>query len=172
MPARSRLLSPFLLISALAAVSLAACGDAPPPSVGDRLWLSGVPAGPRAPVHAFAIAEVRGRQLGTFYHGSAYRGQHDAFRWRQQGERDAKIEFLQDGKTHKVRVKECTPSRGFDYCIELQGDPTGAGRYQSRKRWAIPRRGNATVDAAALMLEFAEQDDDLASLIADAPDPS
>jgi hypothetical protein len=116
-------------------------------------------------VHAFAITEVRGRQLGTFYHGSAYRGQHDAFRWRQVNERDARLEFLQDGKNYKVRVSNCEPTRGFDHCIKLEGDPTGAVRYQSRKRWAIPRRGKQAADPAELMMELAEEDEDLAVLL-------
>ena len=139
------------------------CGSPPSAEVEERLWLSDFPTGPRAQVNAFMITEVRGKRMGAFYRGSVYRGRHDAFSWTQTGKQTGRIRFLQDGKTHELAIKGCEPTRGFDHCIVLEGDPTGTSRYQSRKRWAVPRRGRRSLDPATVMLEIADEDDELAT---------
>lgn len=142
------------------------CGGPPPPDVTERLWVSELPTGPRQPISAFVISEVRGRKLGVFLHGSVYRGSHDLFRWSGEDQGTGRLELLQDGAVYEVRTEGCTPDRGFDHCLLLHGDPTGVVRYQSRKRWAL-RKGDAPPAELAVAVDrLADDDADLRRLLA------
>jgi hypothetical protein len=133
-----------------------ACGGAPTSDLTDRLWVSSVPKGPRESTHAFAMTKVRGRQLGSFYSGSIYAGKHQMFAFESRARGRGRITLLQENRAHEVTVTTCQPTRGFDFCILLEGDPTNTVRYQSRKRWTIPRRrSDAAPDPAELLETFA-----------------
>lgn len=152
---------------AIAASALTGCGDKPPSDVADRLWVAKMPTGPRDRVDAFVLTEVGKRAAGTYYHGSLYRGAHDSFTWSSKGKDRGIIRILQEERDYEVRIEPCKPDRGFDQCILLQGDPKQVVRYQSRKRWAVPRRGKS-LDVPALMVELAEDDDELEAAFEDA----
>ena len=74
------------------------------------------------------------------------------------------IHMLQDQRDFEVRTKSCKPDLGFDQCILLEGDPKKIVRYQSRKRWAIPRKGKS-LDVPALIVELSEDDEELEALV-------
>ena len=69
----------------LTALGLVGCGGEEPPTeeLGDRLWVSDMPTNARAQVNAFVITGVKNRSIGTYYHGSLFRGTHDTFTWKQ-----------------------------------------------------------------------------------------
>jgi hypothetical protein len=150
----------------LAAVALIAttslgCSKKPPSEVADRLWVAEMPSGPRDRVDAFVLTEIGKRSVGSYYHGSLYRGTHDSFMWTTKAKDRGVIRMLQDERDYEVRIETCKPDKGFDQCILLRGDPKQIVRYQSRKRWAIPRRGVESLDIPALMVEIADDDDEL-----------
>jgi hypothetical protein len=146
---------------------IAGCGGGSSAEATERLWVSSVPTNPKARTTAFLTTRTSdGKYIGAFFQGSLYRGGHDVFRWKAQAKNAATVEFLQDGQTARLKFEECKPSRGFDYCIIVHGDPTGAGKYQSRKRWAVRRPGKKTASVGFLvetMSELAEDDDELAA---------
>lgn len=74
---------------------------------------------------------------GLLIQGSLYRGGYDMFDWTREGATEATMRFRQDGRTHRLRWTTCSPSRGFHACIELSGEPSIAGRYQTRDRWVL-----------------------------------
>lgn len=144
---------------------LAGCGSKKPPSdVADRLWVAQMPTSPRSQVDAFVLTEVGKKNVGSFYHGSLYRGSHDSFLWTTKGKDRGVIHLLQDQRDVEVRTKPCKPDRDFDHCILLEGDPKKVVRYQSRKRWAIPRRGKS-LDVPTLVAELGEDDEQLQALL-------
>lgn len=149
---------------------LPACGSPPPADVTERLWVSSMPGSARESVHAFAITEVRKKQVGVFYRGSVYRGTHDAFSWAPNRKNDGgKLTMLQDGRAYEVSVGACEPSKGFDHCMLLQGDPTGVVRYESRKRWALKKgRKKKAADVPSIVMELSAEDDELEALLDDA----
>ena len=153
-----------LALAAGALSTFAGCGKAPPAEVADRLWVAEMPTSPRSMVNAFVLTEVGKRNVGSFYHGSLFRGTHDSFTWTTKAKDRGVIYLLQDQRNHEVRTRSCKPTAGFDQCVLLEGDPKGVVRYQSRKRWAIPRRGK-TLDVPTLMVELAEEDEELEALI-------
>jgi hypothetical protein len=153
-----------LALVSVTALALGGCGKALPADVADRLWVSQMPTGPRAQVDAFVVTEVGKYSGGGFYHGSMYRGVHDSFTWTTKAKDRGVIHMLQDQRDFEVRTKACKPDRGFDQCILLEGDPKKIVRYQSRKRWAIPRKGKS-LDVPALILELSEEDDELEALV-------
>lgn len=148
----------------------AACGGSGVASPTERLWVSAVPTSTKQELSAFVTTRTgEGKYLGAFFHGSALRGTHDVFEWKDDGKDAARLKFLQDGKTARLRFETCTPSRGFDHCLLVHGDPTGANKYQSRKRWTIRRPGKKTVDAVMipqLLMELAEDDEELEAALA------
>ncbi len=145
---------------------LAGCGGKPSTDVTNRLWVSAVPTSPRQATTAFAIVDARGRNIGVFHQGSLYEAKHRAFNWKARGDK-AQLTLLQDNDTHELRVETCKPTRGFDRCVMLHGDPTGAVRYQSRKRWALRGRKSADVpDFNALVHELESADPELSALVA------
>lgn len=160
------------LVAGVALTALSGCKNAPPAEIADRLWVSSMPTGPRDRVDAFVVTEVGKRSAGSFFHGSVYRGSHDSFTWKATGKDRGTIHLLQDRRDYEVRTRPCKPDAGFDMCMELLGDPTGVVRYQSRKRWAIPRRGKGAqaLDVPHLVRELADDDDDLEALLDDAWD--
>ncbi|HET6584593.1 MAG TPA: hypothetical protein VFG69_14140 [Nannocystaceae bacterium] len=157
----------------LAALAASACGGGP--SAGaptERLWVSGVPTSAKAELSAFVTTrQGSGKFLGAFFHGSALRGHHDVFEWVEDGKDAAKLKFLQDGSTRRLRFETCEPTRGFDYCMIVKGDPTGAERYQSRKRWIVRRPGRGKIEPAMVLdaiAELSEDDEDLAAAFSTA----
>lgn len=155
----------------------AACGGSEPASPTERLWVSAVPTSTKQELSAFVTTRTGdGKYLGAFFHGSALRGSHDVFEWKDEGKSGAALKFLQDGRTAHVRFETCTPSRGFDHCILVHGDPTGANKYQSRKRWNVRRPGKKSIDAVMIpqvLAELAQDDEELdaALAMADADTP-
>jgi hypothetical protein len=158
---------PLLALLAVA-VLVPACGGSSA-TITERLWVSGVPKNPKARIRAFATTRSGADKfIGAFYSGSVLRGGHDVFEWHADGKDAAKLVFLQDGTTRRLRFETCEPSGGFDYCILVHGDPGGAERFQSRKRWQVKRpgrRGAGTLVFDA-MTELAGDDDDLAAALA------
>ncbi len=147
---------------ALIGTGLLGCSKKPPSEVADRLWVSEMPSGPRDRVDAFVLTEVGKRSVGSYYHGSLYRGAHDSFTWTTTAKDRGVIRILQDERDYEVQIETCKPDKGFDQCIMLKGDPKRVVRYQSRKRWTIPRKGQAVLlDVPTLMVELAEDDDEL-----------
>jgi hypothetical protein len=164
-----------LALTGLTALALVGCRNQPAPSqIADRLWVSEMPSGPRDQVDAFMLAEVKGRALGSFYHGSLYRGSHDTFKWTSKGEGKGELQLLQDGRTKTIHIRSCKPDAGFDMCVRLEGDPKGVVRYQSKQRWAIPRRGKKSeaLDVPFVIAELAEDDEELEALLEAAWDPA
>lgn len=167
-----------MLRTALCVCLLAtACGGSDVASPTERLWVSAVPTSTKQELSAFVTTRTgEGKYLGAFFHGSALRGTHDVFEWKDDGKNGAALVFLQDGKKAHIRFETCTPTRGFDHCILVHGDPTGAKKYQSRKRWNVRRPGKksaAAVMVPQILAELAEDDDELEAAFAvddaDAP---
>jgi hypothetical protein len=157
-------LRPLFALALLGLTALAGCSNKPPAEVADRLWVAQMPTGPRSQIDAFVLTEIGKKNIGSFYHGSLYRGVHDSFLWTTKAKDRGVIHLLQDQRDVEVRTKPCKPDRGFDQCILLEGDPKKVVRYQSRKRWAIPRRGKS-LDVPALVLELSEEDEQLEALV-------
>jgi hypothetical protein len=152
------------LLALLGLTALAGCSKKPPAEVADRLWVAQMPTGPRSQIDAFVLTQAGKRSVGTFYHGSLFRGAHDSFLWTTKSNDRGVIHLLQDQRDFEVRTKPCKPDSGFDQCILLEGDPKKVVRYQSRKRWAIPRRGKS-LDVPALVVELGEEDEQLQALV-------
>ena len=157
-----------VLLAGVGLAGLTGCFGRPTEGVTNRLWVSEMPKGPRHAVTSFVVSDVRGKRVGAFLRGSAYRGAHDAFVW-VGDDAKAEIRMLQDGVAHRVRIERCKPSRGFDRCIVVHGDPAGVGRYESRKRWSFRERGE--LDAREVLVELGERDPDL-HVFTTAPDLS
>ena len=160
----ARRCSVVLVLAALTAAS--GCGGGSSPATPtERLWVSGVPTSAKAEISAFVTTrQSGGKFLGAFFHGSALRGHHDVFEWVDDGKDAAKLKFLQDGRQRRVTFETCEPTTGFDYCMLVHGDPTGAKKYQSRKRWVVRRPGKRDVEPTIVLdaiAELAEDDEDL-----------
>lgn len=152
-----------LVLLGLTAVSVTACSKAPPADIADRLWIAEMPTGPRSQIDAFVVTEVAKKSFGSFYHGSLYRGAHDSFLWTSKSKDRGVIRILQDERDFEIQTKSCKPDIGFDECILLEGDPKKVVRYQTRKRWKIPRRSE-NLDLPTMLAELGEDDDDIAAL--------
>lgn len=126
----------------LAVSALSGCGQRKETKLTGRLWVTELPTNPQQRVGAMVFSEVGGRRLGVLHQGSAYRSQHEAVQWLGSDER-GELVMLQDGRKHAVKVESCTPTRGFDLCVRLVGDPMGFERYQSRKRWSVKPRAES-----------------------------
>ena len=175
MQGRRTLSSLCVLLLAAGTLATAGCGRAPTSEVTNRLWVSSVPTSPRQGTTAFAIVGTKGRNIGVLHEGSVYESRHRMFSWAARGD-NAKLTLLQSNEAHQIRLEKCKPSRGFDRCVMLHGDPSGAVRYQSRKRWALRgRRGKSAAAGAealsfeAIVAELAAEDPELASMNALAP---
>ncbi len=148
-----------------------ACGADDAASITDRLWVSDVPSNPREEISAFAISNLRGRKLGALYQGSLYQGTQRGFRLELEGRR-AVFEMLQDGSRHPVTVHTCKPTTGFHFCIELEGDPAGGRRYQSRKRWSLGRsKGGRAESSVVPMIPSLLEEFELAAVEVAPPAP-
>ncbi len=152
------------LFVSLVALGLSGCGSKDNATAAERLWISTVPTSPKAPISAFMATKAKdGKYIGAFFTGSLYRGGHDVFSWSPRSG-GADVVFLQDGSKARLSFEACKPSKGFDHCLIVKGDPTGTGRYQSRKRWSV-RRGKAEMIPSQLipqtLAQLAEDDDDL-----------
>lgn len=147
------------------ALALVGCSKPAPSEIADRLWISEMPGNPRDSVDAFMLTEIKGHAFGSFYQGSLYRGMHDGFKWTSTGKDRGDIELLQDGRVRSITLRTCKPDEGFDMCVRLEGDPKGVVRYQSRKRWAIPRRKAESLDVSVAIAELAEDDEQLEALV-------
>ncbi len=151
-------------LSSVLVLGLGACGNQGEATATERLWVSSVPTNPKQPITAFLATRTSdGKYLGAFFKGSLYRGGHDVFEWKSRSGSTAELRFMQDGSTASLKFESCKPSRGFDHCLLVSGDPTGTRRYQSRKRWTV-RRGKKTVPSqlvTSTLAELAEDDQDL-----------
>ena len=156
-------MSPKIVILALL---LAACGssDASPT---ERLWISGLPTKGSESISAFITTRTgEGKYIGAFFQGSAYRGTHDVFEWRADGKDAARLKFLQDGHTMRMRFETCPKKTGFDFCLAVRGDDGREQRYYSRKRWNVRRPGKKkdvldAVSVPSVLGELAEDDEEL-----------
>ncbi|RMG98812.1 MAG: hypothetical protein D6705_04910 [Deltaproteobacteria bacterium] len=134
-----------------------ACGSPGETSVTGRVWLSKTPKGPKDAFSAFALAAgATGPAAGVFHHGSLYAGTYRAVTFRPDGPGRGTLTILQTGDRHTFRYRPCRPSRGYDRCIEVEGDPFGARRYQSRDRWRIPGKAADARALAGAMMRVAE----------------
>lgn len=167
MPIDRAPLRPWLL--ALPTLLLLGCGGGAEATATERLWISNIPTKPTQQMSAFITTRASdGKYIGAFFKGSLYRGGHDVFEWYADGSNEADIKFLQDARQVHLRFEKCEPSTGFDHCMILHGDPTGAKKYQSRKRWVVRRPGKKSDIAEGLVtqtiLDLAEDDEDLQAL--------
>ncbi len=166
----SRSLAAFAAGAVLCLLGPAGCGSGAEATATERLWVSGVPTSPKDSLTAFITTRTSdGKYLGAFFRGSFYRGSHDVFSWRSDRKDAAKITFLQDGREAALKFETCKPTRGFDHCILMHGDPTGTRMYQSRKRWTVRRPGRKKDVADGFVrqaiVDLAEDDDDLRALV-------
>ncbi len=164
-----RLSSPATLC--LLTLLAAGCGE-PGASVPihDRLWVTAVPKKPRDDVSAFLIVKAsESQQYGFLFKGSLLRGKYDTFQWAPDGDERARLTTVQDGKVHKIRTATCEPDAGFQYCVEMHGDPQGTVRYQSRKRWGMgrPKAKLLGFDLAGELQALAAEDGELATALAE-----
>jgi len=153
--------------------ALPACGggDAADIPIHDRLWLTAIPKKATDTVGVLTIVRAsESRQYGWIFKGSLWRGVYDTFHWTPDGEHKAQLRMLQDDKVYKIRTEPCEPSTGFHYCILVHGDPLGEVRYQSRKMWGLtrPKAKSQAFDLAAELEILAEQDPQLATVLAEA----
>lgn len=161
------LLAATLCLTGVSVTSLAGCGggDAGPLPLANRLWLSKLPGKTTDVVGVMVVLQpAEGKaQHGVLYRGSIFRGSFEVFEWLPEGEGRARMRFLQDGKSVKIRTEDCKPDLGFHGCVQLHGDPFGVVRYQTRKRWGV--RGSAeSLDVAAELRGLVEADPELAAL--------
>jgi len=152
-------------------IGLLSCGGGSEATATERLWVSTVPTSPKAPLTAFLTTRTgKDKYIGAFFAGSMLRGGHDVFEWIADGKDAATLRFLQDDRKRHIRFEACTPSRGFDYCLLVHGDPTGTGKYQSRKRWAVKRPGRSkgaeALSVVEVMHALVEDDEDLQTAFA------
>lgn len=160
----------FACVSGLLLSLGAGCGGSTPATATERLWVSNLPTGPRVSFTAFvSVRATDDRYYGTFFHGSLFRGGHDAFRWDPRDKDQARVTFLQDSSERSLRFASCEPSTGFDLCVQVRGGPYGVERYQSRKRWVVGRKGGApaALEVGDVLAELAQDDADLSAAMAD-----
>ena len=144
----------------------AACGSSDG-SPTERLWISGVPSKGTESISAFVTTRTgEGKYIGAFFQGSAYRGTHDVFEWRTDGKDAARLKFLQDGHSMRVRFETCPKKTGFDFCLLVRGDDGREQRYYSRKRWNVRRPGKKkdvldAVSVPSVLADVAEDDEEL-----------
>lgn len=164
-----------LLTVAVTSLLATACGgerSATAP-IHDRVWLTSVPKGMKDEVGAFIIIRAsETKQYGFLFKGSLLRGVYDTFHWAPEGEDRAKMRTIQDDKVHKIRLEGCEPDAGYQYCVQIHGDPQGTVRYQSRKRWGLgrPKAKMLGFDLATQLRELAAEDSELAAALAGAED--
>ncbi len=139
--------------------------------LADRLWLSAVPHSIRDNVGALLIVRASAtKQYGSLSHGSVLQGRYATLQWIPGDDGHGQMRLLQDNKATDVRITNCTPSDGFDYCIVIHGDPQGVGRYESRRLWGLRKpHKSITFNVAQAIAEVAEQDPELAALMAEQP---
>jgi hypothetical protein len=154
-----------------AALLAAGCGEqAATVPVHDRVWLTAVPRKMTDEVAAFVIVRAsESKQYGFLFKGSLLRGSYDTFHWAPDGEDRAKLRTIQDDKVHKIRTESCAADEGFDYCVQIHGDPQGTVRYQSRKRWGLgrPKAKLLGFDLASELQALAAVDGELAAALAE-----
>ncbi len=128
-----------------------------------------MPKSPKDEVSAFIIVRASEKnQYGSLFNGSLYRGTYDTFHWTPEGEDGAKMRMVQDDRTYKIRTESCEPDAGFQYCVQIHGDPQGTVRYQSRKRWGLGKPKSQLprgFDLAAQLREVAAEDPELATAL-------
>ena len=155
-----------LVRTGLVALLPLGCGGVVEAEATERLWVSAVPTTAKTSISAFATTRHGDdTYIGAFFTGTALRGGHNAFRWRPTGQARAQLEFLQDGAKVDVRLERCKPTTGFDHCLLVRGDPTGAVKYQSRNRWVVKRPGRRASPAFVFeaLAEVAQDDADVSA---------
>lgn len=149
-------------------LGLVGCGGGST-EVTERLWITRLPTKQTQELSAFATARAGDHYVGAFFHGSALRGSHDVFEWRDDGKGRAKLKLLQDGKKLELRFRPCEPVTPFDRCLLVERQGAKAEKYYSRKRWVVRRPGKRDLAAGgffgATLLELAEDDDELAAAL-------
>ncbi len=135
----------------------------------DRVWLTSVPKGMKDEVGAFIILRAsEAKQYGFLFKGSLLRGSYDTFHWAADGEGKAKLRTIQDDKVHKISTEACEPDAGFQYCVQIHGDPQGTVRYQSRKRWGLGRpKQIKNFDLNEQLQVLAAEDPEIAAVLAE-----
>ena len=103
--------------------------------LANRIWIDHIPTDERDKIHVFLLFDDP--SFGFFSNTSSFEGTWAAFEWHL--EKGLVLSILQNQTTHKVRPKissdgHCVP---FDYCLKLDGDPKGPGRYGSMEDWVV-----------------------------------
>ena len=97
---------------------------ADPGLVADRIWVEKEPESLRQLVHrALLVTQVR---LGIFDESSFYKGHHEIFEWKRNGDR-LKIVFPQDRRKTELSftVSTCDELFPYDLCLDLSENPWG-----------------------------------------------
>lgn len=165
-----------LTILAASLTSATACGGGGAEQelpLTNRVWLTHVPKKADDVVGALVVFEAKGRrQFGALYRGSLLRGTFELFEWQPDGQDGrAHLRLLQDDKSVKIRTEPCKPDPGLEACVLLHGDPLGAVRYQSKRKWGL--RGKPVIssplelDIASDVRELLQADPELRALLAE-----
>jgi hypothetical protein len=111
-----------------------------------RLWIDRLPKNDAE--HLEFLVLLPDEPLGVFERRSRFEGSFAMFRYELRGDNRVQLLFPQDASKHEVRydARACD-ARGFDFCLDLNGAPRGAGAYFSRKEWKIEARDPAALEA-------------------------
>jgi hypothetical protein len=102
----------------------------------DRVWIDHMP---KTETETFQIfLAINDQRLGLFQQSSTWKGAWEVFKYEPSADGRLTITFPQTRETERAgyRAVKCN-ERGFDYCLELQGNSRGTRRYFSRKGWEI-----------------------------------
>jgi hypothetical protein len=103
-----------------------------------------MPKDDRDTINVFAA--ITDEPIGIFQATSVWKGAFELFRYENAG--DGKIVFMypqtRDKERGAYRARTCS-EKGFDYCLELDGNSRGVKRYFSQKGWEI--RGTSQIES-------------------------
>ncbi len=147
--------------------STVGCGGADDPGISNRLWIDHVPTDKRDELAALLVGPPgdEGRTYGVFYRGTVFRGGFDAFEWIADPDdaQRATIRILQDESRAELTIERCEPDPKFDACVLLRGEPHGAERYQSRRRWGARGAGSASAKVESIFSQILAEDPELSA---------
>lgn len=111
--------------------------------VEDRVWLDHLPRNDKDTVQLFAL--LSDQSFGIFQATSAWRGQHEIFRF-ELDRAELRLVYPQTGDRERATVKarQCDDN-GMDYCLEITGASHGVKKYYSRKGWEIDAGSKASL---------------------------